>query len=142
MRMEKHAEALAEVMEEIDVALKDAKGVNSHQRRLALMLSLGAATLVEMYLHKLGVIKVGSVIKHQWLSRKDAKLIFENQITSPVDTLKNIDEILELAREIESNRNTFAYGSSESSASLINEINIFLKLKQTIESVVGDLSET
>ena len=52
MRIEKHHEVLKEVEDEINTALQDPGGMRKHQRRLAFMISLGIAELVEMYFHK------------------------------------------------------------------------------------------
>ena len=45
-------EIIEEVLDEIDSALKDPKGIVSHQRRLAFSLSLGVVYLIEKYLTK------------------------------------------------------------------------------------------
>ena len=50
MKMEnKNTEIIKEVMDEIDSALKDPNGINSHQRRIAFSLSLGVVFLIEEY---------------------------------------------------------------------------------------------
>jgi hypothetical protein len=140
MRLEKHNDAMKEVMDEIDAALKDPKGVLSHQRRLALMLSVGAATLLEIYFHKLNVMKAGSVLKHQWLGRDDAKSLLSNQITSPISSINSIDAMLQIIKSIESGRNKFAYGSSASREDeLIENVNEVLRLRKLIEEIVGDV---
>ena len=55
MRLEKHLECLKEVADEINIALNDARGIISHQRRIALMLSIGVCELIELYFHKLKI---------------------------------------------------------------------------------------
>ena len=64
MLLEKHEEVLKEVIDEVESALKDGRGLVAHQRRLAFSLSLGAITLLEIRFHKLGIIKEGSKIDH------------------------------------------------------------------------------
>jgi len=41
MKEEKHQETIKEVLDEIESALKDKRGLVSHQRRLAFVISLG-----------------------------------------------------------------------------------------------------
>ncbi|MFH1638303.1 MAG: hypothetical protein ABIB71_07805 [Candidatus Woesearchaeota archaeon] len=57
MRKEKHEETVKEVLDEIENALNDKRGLLAHQRRLAFSLSLGAQNLLELYFHKLDIIK-------------------------------------------------------------------------------------
>ena len=59
MRAEKHKKALQEVLDEIQTALDDPRGLVAHQRRLATMLSIGTCELIEIYFHKLGIMKGG-----------------------------------------------------------------------------------
>ncbi|MBS3122931.1 hypothetical protein J4434_08690 [Candidatus Woesearchaeota archaeon] len=135
MRVEKHLEALKEVQDEIDSALKDPRGVVVHQRRLAFSLSLGACTLIELYFHKHNVIKEGAKIHHEWLKRKK-ETIFEqlqNQIVSPITSLSDIDKIIDLAILIEEKRDDLAYGSVASESILMEKINLFLKMKELVE---------
>ena len=49
MKIEKHLKSLEEVMDEIQVALEDPRGLIAHQRRLATMLSIGVCELIEIY---------------------------------------------------------------------------------------------
>ena len=102
MRVEKHLEALKEVQDEIDSALKDPRGVVVHQRRLAFSLSLGACTLIELYFHKHNVIKEGAKIHHEWLKRKK-ETIFETDLFWPIiEKIKDISK-----KEYEENKEKF-----------------------------------
>jgi len=103
MRIEKHQESLKEVLDEINTALDDPRGLISHQRRLAMMLSIGNCELIELYFHKLGIIKEGSRIKHDWFKQKRIKEKLENQIISPINQVTQIDNILLIATSIEEN---------------------------------------
>ena len=69
MRIEKHEETLKEVLDEIELASKNPKGLIAHQRRLAFALSLGASTLIELYFHKLNIMKEGSRIDHRFFKK-------------------------------------------------------------------------
>ena len=130
-------EILNEVLDEIKSALEDSQGMVAHQRRLAFSLSLGAVTLIEGYLRKLNVFKSGSKINHLWLKKKkeNAKKILERYITTPVERLEHLDQILELAYQIEKERNELAYGKPVSEIMLRRQINSFFKLKELIENV-------
>jgi len=140
VRLEKHEEGLEEVLDEIQTALEDPEGLKSHQRRLAMMLSLGASELIEAYFHKLNIMKPGARIKHNWIKKKDPYQKLNNQITGDLNEIEKLETILEKAREIERSRNDIAYGSPVEDEETIREkINLFFELKGIIEEQVGDI---
>ena len=122
MKVEKHMEVLKEVEDEIKAAMEDPEGLIKHQRRLALMISLGVAELVEIYFHKLGIIKEGSRIKHEWFKRKSIKEMLSSQIVRPIDSVKRIDEIVSISNRIEERRNDLAYSSPLDEDEILREI--------------------
>ena len=130
-------ELIEEVLDEINSALKDPNGVIAHQRRLAFLLSLGAVSQIENYLNKQNVLKTGAKINHLWLKKKkeNIKKLISNQIICPIENLKNIDELLDIAYKIEKERNDLAYGKKISEDLLKEEINLFLELKKKVENV-------
>jgi len=135
MRQEKHQEVLNEVLDEIESALNDERGLVSHQRRLAFSLSLGAITILEIYFHKLDVLKESSKINHIWFKRKK-ETIFEylsNQIVSPIKNIENLDKIVDLITKIEEKRDDLAYGSPSSEGVLQEKINLFFELKKLVK---------
>lgn len=143
MRLEKHLESLKEVLDEISLALNDSRGLASHQRRLALMLSVGICDLIEVYFHKLNIIKEGSKIKHDWFRQKRVKEKLEQQIICPISQIKKIDDLLMLVVSIEEARDDLAYGSPVKEENLLaGKINQFLELKKIVEQEVGDLIGT
>lgn len=133
----KNKELIKEVLDEIDSALKDANGLIAHQRRLAFLLSLGAVSLIENHLDKQNILKTGAKINHLWLKKKkeNVKKLISNQITCPIENLKDIDELLDIAYKIEKERNDLAYGKKISEDLLKKEINLFLELKKEVENV-------
>ncbi|MBI2507406.1 hypothetical protein HYV89_00445 [Candidatus Woesearchaeota archaeon] len=135
MRRERHEEALKEVLDEIEVALNDKNGLLMHQRRLAFSLSLGAVNLLELYFHKLDVMKEGSKIDHTWFKRKKERVleILQKQITSPIKSLEKIDEVVEIICRIELKRDDLAYGAPASETVLQDKINLFFKLKEIVK---------
>ena len=135
MKEEKLNEILNEVLEEIEQALKDVRGLVSHQRRLAFSLSLGSIVLLELYLHKLGVIKAGSKINHLWFKRKKESIFeqLQNQVSVPVESIKNIENIVDIVVRIEEKRDELAYGASSFNELLQEKINLFFELKRIVE---------
>lgn len=142
MRIEKHVESLREVMDEIEKALEDERGLLVHQRRIALMLSMGICDLVEIYLQRLKVLKEGSRIKHTWFRGSGTKSRLSDQITGSIDSIKRIDEIIHLASGIEEKRDDLTYSSPLTSDKLLREkIDQFLDLKGIVEDETGGIIE-
>ena len=135
MREEKHQETLKEVLDEIETALKDRRGLVAHQRRLAFSLSLGASNLIELYLHKLNFIKEGSKINHLWFKSKEEKIRqhIQKQITAPIESVPNINKIIQTAIKIEDKRDDLAYGAPATEEILQEKINLFFELKGLVK---------
>ncbi len=143
MRLDKHLESLREVLDEIETALNDPKGLASHQRRLALMLSLGFCELIEIYLHRKGILKPGARIKHDWFRQKRIIEKLEQQVIVSLKDNREINEIVRIAVDLEESRDDLAYGSPLDEESLLKDrINSFLQLKKIIENSVGELYES
>ncbi|MBI2142514.1 hypothetical protein HYU15_03440 [Candidatus Woesearchaeota archaeon] len=132
MRVERHNEILKEVLDEVEAALKDERGLVAHQRRLAFSLSLGSVNLLEMYLHKLGIIKEGSKIDHRLFGKRKENILehLQNQITSPVDSVDNIGGVVDIMVKIEEKRNDIAYGAPATEKVLQEKINLFFELRR------------
>ena len=135
MREEKHKEILKEVTDEIESALKDNRGLLPHQRRLAFSLSLGAINFLELYFHKLSIMKEGSKINHEWFKRKEERIFeyLQKQITSPINTIGNINRIVDTIRKIEEKRDDLAYGTIATEDILQEKINLFFELKGLVK---------
>lgn len=133
--LEKNNEIIKEVLDEIEASLKDPRGITSHQRRLAFSLSLGVVSLIEAYLDRINVLKSGAKINHLWFKKKreNIKELISRQITCPIENLKNFNDILDLAYELEKERNELAYGKIVSEGFLGEQINLFLDLKKEVE---------
>lgn len=133
---EKYQKIIEEVLDEIESALKDPNGITIHQRRLAFSISLGVITLLEDYLNKINVLKQGAKINHLWLKKKkeNVKKLISKQITCPIENLKGLDKLLDLAYELEKERNKLAYGKIVSESVLREKINLFLDLKKEVEN--------
>lgn len=135
MKEEKHQEILKEVLEEIETAVKDSRGLAAHQRRLAFVISLGATTLLELYFHQLKIIKEGAKINHLWLRKKKEtiKESLQKQIISPIDMIENIEAILDLAISLEEKRDDLAYGAIAEEKILKEKVNLFFQLKVMVK---------
>ena len=135
MKIEKHEDALKEVYQTIDQALNDPKGLLSYQRRIASMTSMGMQQIVEMYFHKLNIIKPGTQLKHEWfkLDEKNINNKLSPTLTKKLKEIPKINEILFLSRKIESDRNDLVYGAPlENDKTLKEKIDVFLELKNLI----------
>ncbi len=137
MTQNRFEEILDEVIDEIETSLKDARGVVVHQRRLAFLLSLGSVSLIEYYLWKKSVLIPGSKLNHLWFKKKkvNVKILITKLLSCPVSSIPEIDELLDLAFELEKERNHWAYGKIVSEGLLREKINSFLNLKQKVENV-------
>ena len=131
MKKERHEEILKEILDEIEAALNDSRGLISHQRRLAFSLSLGAVTLLELYFHHLHIIKEGSQINHLWFKKKREKVLeqIQKQIVSPINTVENIEKLINLSIKVEEKRDDIAYGAPTTEKILQEKINLFFELK-------------
>ena len=135
MQEEKHEDALNEVIDTIDESLKG--NMLNYQRRLMFMISIGSQHLLELYLHRLHVIKPGAQIKHEWfkLNDKNIKSRLSLIITKKFDEIPNINEILSLARSIEKDRNDIVYGAPlKDDVILRDKIDHFLEIKKLVEA--------
>ncbi len=135
MKVEKHLEALKEVDETVEEALKT-QSILSYQRRLSAMLSLGAQQLVEIYLHRLKVIRPGTQIKHEWfgLGERNLTVKLSAILTTDMGKIPGLWEILSLAKVVESERDDLLYGSPLSDESMLREkIDAYLELKKMVE---------
>ena len=135
MKIEKHEDALKEVYQTIDQALNDPKGLLSYQRRIASMTSMGMQQIVEMYFHKLNIIKPGTQLKHEWfkLDEKNINNKLSPTLTKKLKEIPKINEILFLSRKIESDRNDLVYGAPLENDKILKEkIDVFLELKNLI----------
>ncbi len=135
MKKEKLEEGLREVLDEIETALHDTRGLLAHQRRLAFSLSLGSTILLELYFKNLDIMKEGAKINHMWFKKKKENVIeaLQNQVTTPLNTIKETDSIIELMIKIEEKRDDLAYGAPSTEKILQDKINLFLELKRIIQ---------
>lgn len=141
MKIERHMEALEEVYETINDALSDSKGLLRHQRRIASMTSIGMQHLIEIYFHKLNIIKPGAHVKHEWfrMGERSLRMKLSSILTRSVDSVSKIAEIIFMAYCVESDRNDIMYGAPlKDDTKLREKIDVFLEMKNLIENGDGN----
>jgi hypothetical protein len=142
MQEQKHIEALKEVVETLEQSLKDPRGLCAWQRRLASMLSLGSQHLIEFYFHRVGAMKPGSQLKHEWLKmeEKNLRIRLNGIMTKSVSSISDWNEIFSIAKMIEADRNDLVYGPNlKNDKQLREKIENFLDLKKMVEKNAGDV---
>ena len=127
MKIEHHLENLKESLSEIENAIKS--GLVNKQRSLGFHASRVCVDMLEMHLHKLGLLPEDNLIKHEWLLSKNKlkeKLPFE---------FKFKEDILLLIEAVESRRNNFCYGKRRSFEELSALVEDFNKVKKKFEGL-------
>ncbi len=142
MQEEKHLAAIKEVSESLEDAIKDPRGLLKRQRLVMAAMSLGMQHIIEMWLHKSGAIKPGSIIKHEIFKSEEKRLKVKlaGLLTKDIRILKNSGKILEFAREIERNRDDIIYGAPLRNDSILREkLDYFFELKKAVKESVGEI---
>ncbi|MFH0840636.1 MAG: hypothetical protein V1865_01445 [bacterium] len=130
-----HKERIQEHLQEIKDALTI--GLEKRPATLGLHISACSLSLLELYLHVLGKISVGTVIKHDWFKRPKP-----GQKIAPLAERKlGVEfplkgEIFSLLYSIEEERNKLIYGRS----SLIT-LEIVLKSFQQLHQIIKEKLE-
>ena len=97
------------------------------------MISLGVQHSIELYFHKLRIIKPGAYVKHEWFKMGDrnARLKLSAVVTKNLEEIPDITEILSIARGIESDRNEIVYGAPLKDDEILrSKIDQFLEIKK------------
>ena len=137
--IEIHKEHIKEHIQEINDAI--AIGIEKRPATLGLHASACSISLIEVYLHCLGKITLGSNIKHEWFKRpnpgqKIAPLA-ERKITAG---FPHKEEIFSLMYDIEDNRNKLIYGKPTKSA-IHDVLTSFQKLHNIIREELQQRGE-
>jgi len=114
-------------MLEIEGAVKS--GLEGKQRTLGFHTSAACADMLEIHLHKLGLLPDDHLLKHEWFVSKNKlkeKLPFD---------FKGKDELLELIRSVEIKRNNFCYGKKKTIGELESLVDDFNKVKQKFDEL-------
>lgn len=135
--MGSNEEIIQEAVDEIETALQKAEGVLSHQRRLAFLISAGGVALLESFLQKRQVLKPGAKLNHQWFkkNKENVKKIIASQLSSPIESITEIDKFLDQLYSLEKERNQLAYGKKSTEEKMKALIDNFLEFKKAVENV-------
>ena len=138
MQEEKHQVALKEIDSYIEECLS--KRLLDRQRLLMAALSIGMQHIIELWLPKAHAIKPGATVKHEFFKSGERKLKVKlsGMLTRNISDLKNSDNVLAMAREIERNRDDIIYGAPlPNDKSLREKVDYFFELKKAIKESVG-----
>ena len=105
MKIEDHQNKLKESLKVIEESIE--KGIGERQRTIGFSASVACVDMLEIHLHKHGLITPGFMIKHEWFNSK-------NKIAEkfPFDFPRK-EEILTLVCQIENLRNPLCYGKPQ-----------------------------
>jgi len=134
-----HKEQIKEHTQVIEEAI--AVGIENRSTTIGLHASACSISLLELYLHVLGKISTGTMIKHEWFKppRPEQKIAPIAERRLGVD-FPNKDEILSLMYLIEDQRNKLIYGKPVKSATE-SVLTSFQKLHQIIKEKLKELGE-
>jgi len=134
-----HKKKIKEHIEEIRDAVE--VGIENRPITIGFHCSACAIELLEFYLHKLGKISSGKIIKHDWFKRPrpEQKTLPLVDRKLPV-TFPDKEKIYELIYTIEENRNSLIYGKATKSQ-IKTVLDAFNKLRTLIEKKLKDMGE-
>ena len=137
--IELHKQQISEHMQEITDAI--AIGIEKRPATLALHTSACSISLIEMYLHVLGKISIGTMIKHEWFNApkpgQKIQPLAERMIGAE---FPKKGEILSLMYILEEHRNKLIYGKPKKTA-FEAVITSFQKLHDIIREELYDQGE-
>ena len=134
-----HKEHIKEHLQEMEDAV--AIGMEKRPATIGLHVSACSISLLELYLHVLGKISSGTIVKHEWFKepKPGQKIMPLAERKLGVDFPKK-DEILSLMYTIEEFRNKLIYGKSGKIA-LDAVYRSFQKLYNIIQEKLKELGE-
>ncbi len=134
-----YKEHIKEHLQVIEEAI--AIGIENRSATIGLHASACSISLLELYLHVLGKISTGAMIKHEWFKppKPEQKIAPIAERRLGVD-FPNKDEILSLMYSIEDQRSKLIYGKPLNSVTE-SVLSSFQKLHQIIKEKLKDLGE-
>ena len=134
-----HKQHLQEHLQELEDAL--AVGLEQRSSTIGLHTSACSIDLLELYLHCLDKISIGSMVKHEWFKAPKP----EQKIMPLAERMLEVDfpakeEIFSLMYLIEENRNKLIYGRPNRSTTEI-VLNAFRKLHALIKEKLQESGE-
>lgn len=125
MKPERHIETINASIEVIEAAIK--KGVQRWQPTIGFQTSYASAEMFELYLHEKAGYPVTARLNHKWL--KSIKRINEKL---PANFPRK-EEIVRLVYLIEKNRDKICYGKKMEEEFIMEQIEMFYKLKNIMK---------
>jgi hypothetical protein len=126
MKTEDHLRNIRESLEVINESIQ--KGVQERQRNRGFNVSVAAAEMLEVFLHKQGLINPGTMLKHEWfasLNNAKERLNFD---------FEDKEKILSILNEIETKRNFLCYGKPQEAELIEDYLKLFNRIKSLFES--------
>lgn len=135
-----HKAHIEEHLHAIDSAI--AVGVEQRPATIGLHVSAGAISLLELYLHVLDKITIGTMIKHEWFKepKPEQKIAPLAERKLPVG-FPGKEELFSLMYIIEERRNKLIYGKP-TTAALEEILKAFQKLHTLIKEKLEEQGET
>jgi len=128
MKIDDHYKRLNESLEVIKDSIE--KGLIERQRTIGFSASAACADMLEIFLHKKGLIDPGFIIKHEWFKSK--KKIEEK---FPFD-FQEKEKILSLIYRIEEKRNVLCYGKPQKEEFIRKLIEDFRELEKEFRRLI------
>lgn len=122
MNQEVHIQAIREAFETLALCVD--KGMDTMQRTIGFITSLGAVEMLELYLHTIGVFPVTYRLNHAWL--KSQKKIREK---IPYDFPEK-ERVIELMYYIEKSRDILCYGRTAGREQIQEQLEHFHELRE------------
>lgn len=127
MKIETHYEKLKESLEVINESIE--KGLIERQRNIGFNTSAACMDILEIFLHKEGLIDPGFIIKHEWFNSKN-----KMKEKFPFDFSQK-EEVFKLIAGIEEKRNQLCYGKPQQIETIREVIENFNKLKNKFKEM-------
>lgn len=126
MKAEDHLRNIRESLEVIKESIQ--KGIQERQRTIGFNVSVASVEMLEVFLHKEGIINPGTLIKHNWFSslrKVNEKLNFD---------FPDKSQIINLLCKIENKRNLLCYGKPQPLILIESALHDFYALKKIFEA--------
>lgn len=127
MKIEGHKERLKESAEIIEEAIQG--DITKRQMSIGFHTSVAAANFLEAYLHMHNLADYTFRFQHNWMKSK--KMMIDRL---PYE-FQNKEKIIDLLYQIEKNRDKLCYGKPQPEELVIEQIELFNRLKETFREM-------
>jgi hypothetical protein len=126
MKIEDHLRNINESLDTINDAIM--RSIDNRQRTIGFNTSVASVEMLEVYLHNLGILNPGALLKHDWftsINHANKKLMFD---------FPDKEKIIKILCDIESKRNILCYGKKQPLSKIKEVIDLFNEIKSLFES--------